>query len=361
MREIENHQFTKAEKHFPEMKSDPVLNGVLEGNNPGLIFISQGSSDYSIVWAKNEQVYFFGGEAPSNFHEIKDLFENRIFKEALENEEEYFQTSLKSPEWEKFYFQNFSDYLPFSVRKKVYRANKHKVYRNHNWRNSIPEFMTVDSIDETAFNEIDDGEGRLFKKWWYDYASFLDKGTGTCVYVNGKAVSCCFSCFAGAGSYEIGAVTLPEFRRKGLCSLAANLFVEKSFSKGVHPRWTCSENNTASVKTALRSGFEEVETVDYHIFSLIECNRYFDAAWFNSCVNKNHPAAVDYLERGMEIEKPDSKRFHIFCAKVYAAAGKINEAKKHLYVLSYREELEKDDILFDEFSESGLADFFFPE
>lgn len=356
MKEIIKDEFKDYKTKFSIYGNDPVVNGVIEGNNPGKIFMKSGiEGSYGVLWAMNEQVYFFAGNVPDNSPERDDMkrfIVEKIFKDALKNEENYFQTFFKQREWEEYFLDEFKEYLPFTVDKKVLHLESN--HKADDWRVKIPEGYSVGLIDERNYEIIDDGDDRLFKDWWYDYASFTDKGLGTCVYEGDKAISCCFSCFAGAGAYETGAVTLPEYMNRGFCTLAANLYVEESLKKGIKPIWTCSESNVASLKTALRVGFSIFESKKYYMFALDETERYFDAAWFNYFESGNPSKAVHYLQKGMEKNVPESKGFHIFCARLFAANGDFEKAGRHLDFVRQKWNLNEEDKEIEEFKSMNL-------
>jgi RimJ/RimL family protein N-acetyltransferase len=74
--------------------------------------------------------------------------------------------------------------------------------------------------------------------------------------------------FVVAGAGDLGFFTQPEYRRRGLGTVAACAALEQGFALGLHEvNWTCDVENPGSTATAQKLGLERVE--EYHQAVLI--------------------------------------------------------------------------------------------
>ena len=74
--------------------------------------------------------------------------------------------------------------------------------------------------------------------------------------------------FVAAGAGDLGFFTQPEYRRRGLGTVAACAALEHAFALGLQQvNWTCDADNPGSTRTAEKLGLERIE--EYHQAVLI--------------------------------------------------------------------------------------------
>ena len=118
---------------------------------------------------------------------------------------------------------------------------------------SMPDGCEVREIDDKLFDSLD---GRVTPRFsWRDKEEFAKSGAGFCIMCNGIPASWAFSAAVSPDEVDIGVETSPQFRHRGLASLAAEQMIEYTLAQGKRPVWACDEGNTASRKLAESLGF----------------------------------------------------------------------------------------------------------
>lgn len=104
----------------------------------------------------------------------------------------------------------------------------------------------------------------IFKKCsWYKERSalygsdenFLAYGTGYAICIGSKVVSEAYAS-VGVGYAEIGVITHLNYRGKGYTALIISHLIKQCIDAQITPKWSCNEDNRASLNTGLRMGFE---------------------------------------------------------------------------------------------------------
>lgn len=86
---------------------------------------------------------------------------------------------------------------------------------------------------------------------------FFEKSFGFCTLKDDTITSWCMSEYNVGERFEIGIETHPDYRKKGLAICAAKACINHGFDNGYKiVGWHCWEDNLASIKTAIRLGFE---------------------------------------------------------------------------------------------------------
>lgn len=99
--------------------------------------------------------------------------------------------------------------------------------------------------------------------FWPDAATFLARGGGRVVEVDGTPAAIAFSAFHWDDVLEIGIETAPDFRRQGLATVVAEAMIEDVLAAGLRPVWSCRESNIGSVRLAQSLGFTPSRRLPY--------------------------------------------------------------------------------------------------
>lgn len=90
---------------------------------------------------------------------------------------------------------------------------------------------------------------------WGGPAGLAASGMGWGAFDDGRLVSVAASFFVGAVYEDIGVVTAPGFRGRGLSTACAAAVIADIRARGHRPTWTTSPDNTGSRAVAARLGF----------------------------------------------------------------------------------------------------------
>lgn len=139
------------------------------------------------------------------------------------------------------------------------------------FRTIIPQAFDVDKLDKlsdiSAFEEyrlemIDEKyyAQALKEKWSWafvgnfsDYNSFAQNAFGCCITHDDKLI-CAASCYSSySRGVEVEIATHPDYRRKGLATIAGAAFIRECVRRGLTPHWDAA--NTMSLKIAEKFGY----------------------------------------------------------------------------------------------------------
>ena len=145
----------------------------------------------------------------------------------------------------------------------------------YDWRAAMPSGHTVEAMDDDLRRipglELPDDVAATLAKWqamadprFGDFGFVVLDRTGP----DPVAASWATVDFVLAGAGDLGFFTQPEYRRRGLGTVAACAALEQAFAFGLQQvNWTCDAGNPGSTATAEKLGLERVE--EYHQAVLI--------------------------------------------------------------------------------------------
>jgi GNAT superfamily N-acetyltransferase len=245
---------------------------VLDGNNPGQVFVDDPNRPQSAFMFSPEACYLAGD--PDN-----DAF-NRALNEVIRGQHVLGQHVQElcfvcaTASGHKQLAIVLHPHLPMTISRRHYVCCQVK----HDWRANVPEGFAVRRLDVAILNRTGLSIPDHIKSWidnnWGSTADFLQKGFGfvtlhtgpggAAQVVSWSLVDCC----SGAAC-EIGIHTAKEYRRRGLATVTATAAVEYALSNGFsRVGWQCSEDNLGSIGTAEKVGFEHERNYTMYYASL---------------------------------------------------------------------------------------------
>lgn len=121
-----------------------------------------------------------------------------------------------------------------------------------------PEIRQLTSADAAAFASLSADSAWISETWGEDGSALLAAGMARGVLVDGHVASVAVPFFVGTRYEDIGVVTEPAYRERGLSTACAGALVADIRARGHIPTWTTSPDNTASLAVAARLGFTHV-------------------------------------------------------------------------------------------------------
>lgn len=118
---------------------------------------------------------------------------------------------------------------------------------------ALPEFE-LGMIDEEIYAQaIKETWSWAFVGNFKDYADFADNAFGCCITHRGRLI-CAASCYSAySGGVEVEIATHPDYRRKGLATVAGAAFIRECAKRGLKAHWDAA--NTMSLKIAAKFGY----------------------------------------------------------------------------------------------------------
>ncbi|MHC0037109.1 GNAT family N-acetyltransferase [Pseudoneobacillus sp. C159] len=254
------------------LEKHPVINGVLDGNNRGRVFVDcTESPTTAFVWAKMEMFYLLGNSGNLSFIEELDNFMIDIIKPAaLAIGDNDFNLEIYPYEdWKKVMNDVFRVPLNKGLRVPFVFDRRRFIDFVEKRSTEIAHGYELALIDETlAGYDLIDCE---ILKFWETLDDFYRHGLGYCVLKDGEVIGTCISAFVSGVEYEIGINTYGiEHRGKGIASNMAMAFISECLERGGIPHWTTEHFRKDSITIALKMGFVEMPRYEVYYLGFAE-------------------------------------------------------------------------------------------
>lgn len=266
--ELQKDQFMNC-KHLLQKERHIEVQAIIEGNNPGRVFVDNIQIPQSaFVWLGNLDGFVFLG-APYNesFNlEMKIFLKEKIAREAVRLGLKWFEGFGHQEEWDSTIREILREQSYEECNQKVHKLHEN-TYKIHN-DPIIDEAYTVLKItkENVAANTL--YEQSFFTSqitsYWDSLESFFEKGIGYVILHEDQVVSLCFSGFVSGNMHAVNIETILEHRGKNLAKKVAHIFVQECFKQGYVPYWDCMEVNKPSIAVAESLGFTNI--FDYIVY-----------------------------------------------------------------------------------------------
>ena len=301
---------------------------VLEGNNPGRIWIDQEDDPHVAIMSTPEGILLAGDPKVVNAAEkLRIWFENVFLPEGNETDQFCFEIYF-DPKWDAiaeyiFESRQLIDYprMHFLIDREYARMKPLPPLGNFQPRQITPRFLE----EARYYNNIENIDCWIMNNW-SNVDRYHKNGFGYCYVFENTIVSWSISDCLFRDCCEIGIDTDPAFRMRGLATRTVKLMLDHAFRNGFREiGWQCPAHNHGSVKTARKTGFKlEREYIGHE--------GYFDRArhilmqGYNEMYHrKSVSTAIEYFEHCLSVNpsKPE-----VLCDLVsgFAQTGSIDQA-----------------------------------
>ncbi|MTI47384.1 MAG: GNAT family N-acetyltransferase [Firmicutes bacterium] len=261
MFELHKNEYYRINEVFQDIShSHPIVYSVLEGNQPGKVFIDDIKNPRTaLLYPTNSFFYIAGDEKNNEFlQEIKKL----IFEDLLVNNEDELVLFAFSKKWRDKLDELLGDKESVKIERRDFDFIKTKFKEKRlDLDKGLPKGYKLIKINKEVANQI----GII--KSWGNIEGFMNKGIGYCIVKGDKVVSSCYSIYIGNKMAEINIHTNENHREKGLATAVVISFIEECLSRGIKPNWSCWPFKEASLKLAKKLGFVEKKDVVAHYWS----------------------------------------------------------------------------------------------
>ncbi|WP_010677302.1 GNAT family N-acetyltransferase [Bacillus timonensis] len=266
---LEHGSFKKIKPLLLGLENHPVINGVIDENNPGEIFVDNLiHPETAFIWAKNEMFYLCGKVDNQEFNsELEEYIASVIRVEALPEEDTLNLEIHPNHEWDRSIESIFTRVALLKGERVPFRFHKDWFNRTHT--KEVPEGYEVKPISRelVAWDAGHIIKNEIMKFWGESLESFFHKGLGYAVVHGQNVIGTCLSVFVSKNDYEIGINTYdPCHRGKGLATAMARAFIEECLRRDVTPHWTTESFRKDSIVIAKKVGFEQLD--NYPVYYL---------------------------------------------------------------------------------------------
>jgi RimJ/RimL family protein N-acetyltransferase len=210
---------------------------------------------------------------------------------------------------------------------------------NYDWRSSLPAGfavlpMQIEMLESSAMDFPGDVRATLEKWASAKNEHFADFGFLTVDQDGEKPIIAGWATvdFVAQGMGDLGFFTQPDYRLKGLGTVAAAAALEYGLSNGLTQiNWTCAAGNQGSIHTADKLGLERIGDYQMAMLFFNEAEHMGSLGYF-ALQAENFTQAASAFQQALELN-PESAHFIYFeAAQAMAMIG--NQAK----ALDYLEE-----------------------
>jgi RimJ/RimL family protein N-acetyltransferase len=234
-----------------EIRSHLALaHAVIEGRQEGAVFVDDPACPRTALLCPRNGFFFPFGDPESG---ALDRFMPSLLAHHLVDKPLLLATSAA--------WQRKLDSL-FDVRgsRAGYDLPDRRVRMPH-WRDQVPPGLTMERMTAAVIARWSAGIDPWVIEIWGGADTFVARCFGFCLLADDHIVSFATACGIGGGEAEVEVGTVPEYRNRGLATLACSAFLEECLARGLTPAWSCEAGNAPSAALARRLGFRNLEEV----------------------------------------------------------------------------------------------------
>jgi RimJ/RimL family protein N-acetyltransferase len=290
MERLEFHAFSAAQPLFAALsETQPMCASVLAGSYPGQVYVDNAAAPCSALLltyieseASGAWAFLVGNPANTPFNQALNA---AVFGRKLFDPQTPMMFWTCDPgDWGGQLDAIFRPYPP------IWSQRYHFIARQvqYDWRSALPEGFAVEpmgnGLRQRAGLELPLDVATTLEKWqtlaqqgflargFQDYGFVtLDMRRATPVISSWATVD-----FIAGGRGDLGFFTQPDYRQRGLGTIAVAAALEDGFKRGLRQvNWTCEADNPGSYRTAQKLGLERI--ADYRMaFLLFDEKRHME-------------------------------------------------------------------------------------
>ena len=333
--ELKPNEFRKALPLFQGFDYSLSILAAIEGNNPGRIFVDDINLPRT-AFGLTVEGYLLAGEHdnPATNEALIQFFSEKIFTgQVFVNGDESMSLAVYPQTWETRLPELIPMYEIEKNRRYYYQCRKVKF----DWRKAIPEGYQVCRVDQDLLNDPKIVFPDVIRDWfdieemWWRVDNFLSKGVSYCVLRGQEVVAWCTpDCVAGK-RIDVGIITHPEHRQRGLASLAVAATVDHCLNQGFAAiGWHCNAENVSSWKTAEKVGFERKSEYFYYYYMYDPIDHLAEMGWYHYR-HREYDQTVKYYEWVFAQREQNPDYYYHLTASAWALLGNKQQALKYLH------------------------------
>jgi RimJ/RimL family protein N-acetyltransferase len=334
MQELRIDDFERARPLFDGFDYSLSIQAAIEGNNPGRIYVNDAVRPRT-AFALTVEGYLLAGEYdnPTTNEALGRLLKEKIFSGQVYVNGDWSMSLAVHPQaWES----KLPELIP------THEVEKHKRYHylcralHFDWRDNIPEGYTVRYFDQALLDDPEITFPEAIRGWmeiedlWWSVNNFLAKGISYVVLHEGKIVSWCApDCLAG-DRIDVGIITHPAHRRRGLASIAVAATVEHCLNQGFNAvGWHCNADNIASWKTAEKVGFRRITDYAYYYYIYDPIDHLAELGWYYYR-REEYAKTVQYYDQVFALRDENPDYYYHLAASAWALLENGEKALEYL-------------------------------
>jgi GNAT superfamily N-acetyltransferase len=332
LHELKPSEYHRVRSLFQGFDYSLSIHALIEGNNPGRIFVDSAERPRAALALTVEGTLLAGDHGnPDTNAALRRLLREQIFTGKVFVEDDWSVTLAVHPHtWEA----KLPELIPTHEADRLPRFHYLCRELKLNWHHHLPEGYAVRRIDHGLLTDPvltipEDIPGKI-KTYWGTADHFVSKGAGFCVVHENEAVSWCIADCTAGDQMDLGIMTAPAHRRRGLATVATAATVEYCLSRGFAAAgWHCEQDNVGSWKTAEKVGFERMTEYLYYYYIFDEADHLAQLGW--SCLKRGeYEKTVRYYERVFALRDDHPDYYYHGVAEAWGALANRDMALRYL-------------------------------
>lgn len=257
---LEPDAYTSVHALFEEMNYHLAVVHVLAGILPGRVYVDTPANPGTaiLIPANQHRIYVSGEPSPSLLADVIHLF----FKESGEESYEFVLHYDTAHPWQPTIEQVLQGQETTFLWRHYYRLTEPPTPVVE----PLPKNITISHIDEAKVADTTFANRELLIEEIHSESPSLEyffrQNFGFCAQDAHQLVGWCLAEYRYQSRYELGIETIEAYRRQWIATHLATAVIRQAFAQGATEiGWHCWADNTPSIATALKLGFEKV--LDY--------------------------------------------------------------------------------------------------
>lgn len=240
-------------EHIPH--GHPIVFGVLDGNNPGQVFVNNAGPVTSALVCTGGNYFYLAGQADTEFMRQAAQQITEIQKAGHDKSAVVFcfdgpcQQELDGV---------LAPYGAFRIGRRIFSFDDTRHRQAAVAINNVQPGFTLKRMEATAGDKVGAAET------WGSAGQFISKGFGWGLYCENELIAGCHTVFIGSGYAELSVFTEEKYARRGFAFLTASAAIAECLSRNLIPCWTCWDYNDPSAALAVKLGFLEQQPIQAH-------------------------------------------------------------------------------------------------
>lgn len=332
--ELNHNQFESTRALFTGFDYSLSIRAAFQGHNPGRIFVDNVAHPRA-AFALTVEGYLLTGEHdnPATLAALRTFLKEQIFTGTVfVNGADSLSLAVDPEAWEA----RLPELIPTHEIEKLLRYHYLCQELTFDWRAALPAGYTVRRLDQDLLHDSNIIIPEAITEWtgledlWGTVDNYLTHGIGFCVLRANQVVARCIAdCMAGT-QIDIGIITAPGHRRKGLATIAAAATVEHCLTHGFQAvGWHCNAENTGSWKTAEKVGFRRNREYTYYFYIYDLVDHWAELGWFHF-QHEDYLKTTQYYEQVFAARADNPDYYYHLAAVAWANLGEADKALTYL-------------------------------
>ena len=356
LQELASDQFERVRPLFQDFDYSLAVRATIDGNNLGRIFVDDIDQPRT-AFALTVEGYLLAGEHDNGSTNalLRRFLREKIFTgEVFVVADRAMSLAVHPEAWEA----RLPELIPTHEVEKIKRYHYLCHAPKFDWRGNIPEGYAVRRVDRALLDAAADDlvrEWMDIEKVWWTIGKYLEHGISYAILYEDEMVAWCTSDCVAGDQMDVGIMTHPAHRRRGLASIAAAATVEQCLSQGFSAvGWHCNAENVGSWKTAEKVGFERHREYVYYYYMYDPIDHLAELGWYYYRQGE-YGKTVQYYDQVFAQRDENPDYYYHLAASAWAL---LQNREKALYYLTaavdhgwahveYSRQLEEFSILHD--------------